>query len=136
MMEAWAAAAIDRSGKTQAEVARRMAERLNKAFPRQAMSAVVAGTRDLSGEELIALSEITGHPIPGGAPSRGGSAIDAPTILRLMSESFQTFGKTPRQSDYLAAAILTVATSPSEIGSLRTDADFADKFRALFDQAR
>ena len=138
MFAEWVAGALAYGNISQAECSRRLTEQLRRKIDAAAVNKIVKGTRALAADEMMAISAITGYPVPGAsaAPAPSGQGVDEPTLLRLMSESFRAFGRSARQSDFLAAAILTIATSPSEIQSLQSDADFSERFRALVDQVR
>jgi hypothetical protein len=63
MLSEWLSRAM--AGKfSQAELARQLSERLGRSIDRAAVNKMVKGTRELSADELLAISDITGAPIP------------------------------------------------------------------------
>ncbi len=60
----WLAQALRHSGMKQAQLAEALGRRLHMSMDRSKVNKMVAGTRAISASELIAISEITGHPMP------------------------------------------------------------------------
>lgn len=65
MLSGWLREALDRSGVKQAELARRLTEKLGRSIDRAAVNKMASGTRAIAGDELLEIERITGL----GAPS-------------------------------------------------------------------
>lgn len=63
MWNEWLKTALEVSGLSQAEVSRRLGDKLNRSYARSMINKMANGQRKISAEELIALSEITGQSI-------------------------------------------------------------------------
>lgn len=64
MYNDWVARALRQSGITQAELARRMADRLGRDIGRDVVNKIVKNRRDVATDELLAISAITHTPAP------------------------------------------------------------------------
>lgn len=64
MFEQWVAGALKHAGIAQAEAARRLTDKLGKSIDRAAVNKMIKGNRSVSAVEMMAISEITGVPIP------------------------------------------------------------------------
>lgn len=64
MLSEWIKDALAHSRLSQAELARRLTARLPKTIDRAAVNKMTKGTREIAGDELIAIEEITGFPAP------------------------------------------------------------------------
>jgi SOS-response transcriptional repressor LexA len=64
MLTQWLKDALAHSKLTQAELARRLAARLGPSYERSKVNKMALGKRDIDGVELLAISEITGFPVP------------------------------------------------------------------------
>jgi phage repressor protein C with HTH and peptisase S24 domain len=64
MFKEWAAKAIRQSPLSQAEIARRMSERLGRKVGRDIVNKIATGPRDVQTDELLAISAITQVPAP------------------------------------------------------------------------
>lgn len=51
-------------GMSQAELARQLETRLKRAYDRSMVNKMVLGTREVGGDEMLAISHITGYPAP------------------------------------------------------------------------
>lgn len=83
MMHKWLAAALEASGISQAELARRMTDDLRRAYDRVMVNRMLRENgRKISGDEMLAISMITGHPIPEDATpkSRPPTGFASPPI--------------------------------------------------------
>lgn len=67
MLNTWLAEALQRSGVSQAELSRRLTERLGQSIDRAAVNKMVKGTRDISAAEMLEISKLLKHPLPRGA---------------------------------------------------------------------
>lgn len=65
MSNEWMAAAVSRLGGNQAELARRLSERLGRPYDRSMVNKMVLGKRFVRAAELLAIADITGEPLPG-----------------------------------------------------------------------
>lgn len=64
MMDLWVKDALAHSGLKQAELARRLTEKLKVSIDRAAVNKMTTGARRVSGVEMLAIEEITGWPAP------------------------------------------------------------------------
>lgn len=64
MLNEWVADALKHSGMGQAELSRRLTEKLRRAIDRAAVNKMVSGKRAVSGDEMLAIEEATGFPAP------------------------------------------------------------------------
>lgn len=64
MYEEWLRKALKNGGLSQAELARKVAARMGRAFDRSKINKAVNGTRALGAEELLIISELTKTPLP------------------------------------------------------------------------
>lgn len=60
----WVENAIEFAGTTQTKLAEELTRLLQRSIDRAAVNKMVKGTRNVSGEELIAIERITGYPSP------------------------------------------------------------------------
>ncbi|WP_412058216.1 helix-turn-helix transcriptional regulator [Bartonella sp. DGB2] len=60
----WLTEALSSSGLSQATLAKKMSESLNRSIDRAAVNKMLKGTRDISARELLAISKITGSQLP------------------------------------------------------------------------
>lgn len=70
MFSAWIRQAIEFAGLSQAELARKINEAVGGSLDRAAVNKMVAGTRDVSATEMLAVAKLTGFPIPMEMPAR------------------------------------------------------------------
>lgn len=63
-MVAWLSSALERSGMTQAALADAMTERMRATIDRSKVNKMMLGKRTISAEEMLAIAEITGAPLP------------------------------------------------------------------------
>jgi hypothetical protein len=64
MLSVWAKQAIDFAGISQAELARQVSDKIRRQIDRAAMNKILKGTRELAGDEMLAIAEITGFSAP------------------------------------------------------------------------
>lgn len=76
-MDEWVQEALQYSGLSQSELARRLTIELGRAIDRAAVNKMTKGTRRISGDELIAIESITAHPAP---TTRAGNIALVPQI--------------------------------------------------------
>jgi transcriptional regulator with XRE-family HTH domain len=67
MQAQWLSRALESAKMSQAELARRLSQALNRSIDRAAVNKAVKGVRDLTADEMLATSRITGVPAPRGA---------------------------------------------------------------------
>lgn len=67
MMQKWVAEAVASSGKSQAEVARLLHAQFNWADDRSVINKIIKGRRDVSADEALHISSVTGYPMEGQA---------------------------------------------------------------------
>ncbi|WP_426126273.1 S24 family peptidase [Pararhizobium sp. PWRC1-1] len=65
MMQKWVAEAVASSGKSQAEVARLLHAQFNWADDRSVINKIIKGRRDVSADEAMHISSVTGYPMEG-----------------------------------------------------------------------
>ncbi len=64
MLDLWVLEAIKRSGVSQAELARRLTDKLGRSVDRAAVNKMVKGQRDVAADEMLAIADVTGFPVP------------------------------------------------------------------------
>lgn len=64
MLSMWLREALEKSGLGQATLARELTARLGRSIDRAAVNKMVKGTRKISADEMMAISEITAFPTP------------------------------------------------------------------------
>ncbi len=64
MFEIWIREALKKSGLTQAELARQVSDRIGSKLDRAQVNKLAKGTRTLLADEMLAIAEIAGHPLP------------------------------------------------------------------------
>lgn len=64
MLVKWLEQALRESGLSQSELAARLTQRLGRAIDRSAVNKMVNGRRKVSGDEMLAIGNITGVPAP------------------------------------------------------------------------
>lgn len=72
-MKDWVASALKHSGMSQAELARALASQRNWPENRSIINKIVNGHRDISAQEMMDISEVTGYPAPASEPSPVGT---------------------------------------------------------------
>lgn len=65
MMQKWVAEAVASSGKSQAEVVRLLHAQFNWADDRSVINKIIKGRRDVSADEAMQISSVTGYPLDG-----------------------------------------------------------------------
>jgi SOS-response transcriptional repressor LexA len=83
MMDLWIQEALQQSGLSQSELARRLTEKLGRSIDRAAVNKMAKGTRNISGEEMLAIEALTGHP----APTAGAGQISVVPQISWVSAS-------------------------------------------------
>lgn len=83
MMDLWIQEALQHSGLSQSELARRLTEQLGRSIDRAAVNKMTKGTRNISGEEMLAIEALTGHP----APTAGAGQISVVPQVSWVSAS-------------------------------------------------
>jgi SOS-response transcriptional repressor LexA len=64
MLATWVRGALQHAGMSGAELARRLTERLGRSIDRAAVNKMILDKRRVSGDEMLAIEEITGFPAP------------------------------------------------------------------------
>lgn len=64
MLHEWVQAALDHGDISQAELGRRLTAQLGRQIDRAAANKIAKGTRALAADEMLAIAEMTGYPIP------------------------------------------------------------------------
>lgn len=80
----WVMEALNSAGITQAELSRQLSNRLQRSIDRAAVNKLKNGQRQLSADEILAISEITRYPLPVSqsfVAQQGGSGIRSPSVL-------------------------------------------------------
>lgn len=87
-MGEWVAKALEYTGMSQAELARRLHERFGWNDDRSIINKITKGKRDISALEIMQIAEITGYPLPDSAGRRldGASDADASNVISLRSD--------------------------------------------------
>lgn len=83
-MAQWVEAAIAHAEIDQAELARRLAERLRADFDRSKVNKIVLSRRKVSADEMLAIEEITGFPAPAAlraAPTKASKRVHEIPVL-------------------------------------------------------
>lgn len=73
----WLVASLELRKMSQAELARRLTEALSRSIPRSAVNKMVLGSREISGQEMLAIADILDVPSP-----LPGPANDEPELTR------------------------------------------------------
>lgn len=76
LLKEWLAASLEANGMSQAELARQLTERLARSIPRSAVNKMVLGVREISGNEMLAISDILGVA----APKPDGAIAEPPEL--------------------------------------------------------
>lgn len=74
----WLADGLEKSGMSQAELARQLGEALSRSIPRSAVNKMVLNNREIAADEMLAIASILGIPAPGGS-----SVPDRPELARV-----------------------------------------------------
>ena len=69
MLNQWLSQALAEKKLSQAALARKLTERLGRSIDRAAVNKMVAGKREIAGDEMLAIADITGASIPASAPA-------------------------------------------------------------------
>lgn len=77
MLKDWLNDGLAIAGMSQAELARRLTEKLGRSYPRTTVNKMTQGLREIAGEELIAIAHILGLPMPGAE----GSSAEPPELI-------------------------------------------------------
>lgn len=123
MLSEWVKDAIKHSGLSQAELARRLTEQLKRAIDRAAVNKMTKGTRAVAGDEMIAIEEITGYPVP---LENADGLVKVPMLDSLVSASNLSAREAVRVEDvkrYVAASDLP----PGEWIALTVEGDSMDR---------
>lgn len=75
MLNTWLAEALQRSGVSQAELSRRLTERLGQSIDRAAVNKMVKGKRDISAAEMLEIARILKQP-----PPRAAEGLYVPVV--------------------------------------------------------
>lgn len=106
MMDLWLKDALAHSDLSQAELARRLTEKLRKNIDRAAVNKMTLGKREISGKEMLAIEEITGWE----APTAREAKIDIIPKLSWVSAGRLVVGEAVRAED--ADGFVAVADLP------------------------
>ena len=78
MLKTWLKEALDSKNLSQSELARLLTERLGRSIDRAAVNKMVKGTRKITGDEAVAIAEISAFPLP--APSQIDEENTVPVV--------------------------------------------------------
>jgi SOS-response transcriptional repressor LexA len=123
MLKDWFTEALKHSGLSQAEMARRLTTQLKRAIDRAAVNKMKSGDRAISGDELIAIEEITGYPAP---LENSDGIVKVPLLDSLVSAGNLSPREAARPEDvkrYLAASDLP----PGDWLALTVEGDSMDR---------
>jgi transcriptional regulator with XRE-family HTH domain len=131
MFSDWVARAIAHGKMTQAELARRLTARLGRQVDSAAVNKIVKGTRALAADELLAIAELTGHPVlisleGDEMPDHPKEGFNEDYLVRLLSVALEWRGLPADKARNLSAAL---------VGAARTHPDRQDT-ELSEDQAR
>jgi transcriptional regulator with XRE-family HTH domain len=132
MFADWIRQALKNSGITQSELSRRLSAKVHREVNRSAVNKLTKDQRTLTADELLAISEITGTPVPWGihpstrddTPSRvvlGSRPIDEDRLKLLIATSLEWHGIEPDQAKIYASTLIEFARNSPDRAVPRTD---------------
>lgn len=128
MLSEWVSKALGKFGFSQAELSRRLTERLNRRIDAAAVNKILSRQRALAADEMLAISEISGYPPP--ISLEGDLAVincdlgfNEEHLIRLMGFALEWKGGMPLDQGFQLAASLLGASRrrPSQPDAELTD---------------
>lgn len=111
-MKDWVISAIKHANMDQATLARGLTEKLGLNEDRSIVNKLVKGRRQLGADEMLAISDLTGYPIPGHVPlfeAAVSAGIDLAVLRKSLEVTFEQFGLDQPDAEALVDTIVEVA---------------------------
>lgn len=119
MLAQWLKEALAAADMKQAELARRLSKKLGRTVDKAAVNKMTLETRDISGEELLAIADITGYALPGYA------------LMKIPVLSFVSAGRLTEMATQVVATdaplIVVPGLGPGDFFALQVDGDSMDR---------
>jgi hypothetical protein len=140
MFAKWTAEAVTFAGISQAELGRRLTERLRRGIDSAAVNKIIKGDRALAADEMLAIAEITNYPV---LISLGGKklekpfnnqSVNEPYLVRLVSFALEWLGLSQDVARNLSAALVSAARKhPDREGTDLSDDQLRQVAQTLID---
>lgn len=119
MLSQWLKDALTAADMSQAELARRLTKKLHRKVDKAAVNKMTLETRDIAGDELLAIADITGHALPGYA------------LMKIPVLSLVSAGRLTEMATQVVAAdaplIVVPGLGPGDFFALQVDGDSMDR---------
>lgn len=122
MLNTWVRDALDHSGMSGAELARRLSSRVGRSIDRAAINKVLKGLRRISADELVAIADITGFP----SPTTPASLVQSvPHVSWVSAGAFREVGQAMPTDEF--PAIEATGLPPGDWFALTVEGDSMDR---------
>lgn len=122
MLSDWVKDALDFSGMSGAELARRLSSRVGRSIDRAAVNKILKGLRRVSADEMVAISDITGFPAPTSPPT---VTVSVPHVSWVSAGAFREVGQLMPTDEF--PAIEVSGLPPGDWFALTVDGDSMDR---------
>lgn len=115
MFAKWVAQSLEHAGgMSQAELSRRLTERLRRKIDSAAVNKITKGTRRLAADELLAIAEITNYPLVVSLagdlmPDHDDAGFNIAFLVRLLTIALEWRGLSPDKARNMSASLVEAA---------------------------